>query len=364
VDDDRRPDPTVRVLEDFVRRVSDEVLVPPFTPGTRRLGSGPRGAGRRRVLAGVLVSLVVVGAVAVAVVYGPRSSGNRPAAVGGSSRAVATFVPVGSSVPGRQLEDDASRLTRRLHDDGDAAATALVRGHRVVVVGGTGLPVPATELIASGTVQFRPALCASAPYTLTTPTSSTTATASTTTGTGGGSLPSTCSAPVYFLRTPNLEVATPTGTSNISSIPLDPVLAGYRSSTPAYDDSHPDNPVLIPLVGGGGERYLLGASGMDGSAVASASAAFQSPEWVVNVTLTGSGAATWDDLAQANFHEIIGIDLDGRVLSAPLIEPSQSTFTSFDGRLQISGDFTERSARELAAVLNSGPLAAPLRPAP
>ena len=65
-------------------------------------------------------------------------------------------------------------------------------------------------------------------------------------------------------------------------------------------------------------------------------------------------------LAEKYFHEIIGIDLDGRAVSAPLIEPSGSSFTSFGGRKQISGDFNKTTAEELAAVLDSGPLAAPL----
>ena len=47
-------------------------------------------------------------------------------------------------------------------------------------------------------------------------------------------------------------------------------------------------------------------------------------------------------------------------MSAPLIEPSQSTFTSFGGRMQIGGDFNKLTADELAAVLNSGPLVTPL----
>lgn len=160
---------------------------------------------------------------------------------------------------------------------------------------------------------------------------------------------------------PTLIVDTSTGTSNIASIPLDPALTPYNSSSPAYNDGNPHKPVLIPLDDGGGERYLVGPSELSGSVVEATEAVFQSPNWVVNITLTGRGAVAWDTMAQKYFHEIIAIDLDGRIVSAPLTQPSQSSFISFAGRVQISGNFDQRSAQELAADLDSGPLAAALR---
>jgi preprotein translocase subunit SecD len=153
---------------------------------------------------------------------------------------------------------------------------------------------------------------------------------------------------------PTLTVDTSTATSNEGSIPPDPVLTDYPSTTPAYDDAHPKVPVLIPAVGGG--RFLLGPSEMSGTEVASAQASFQSPDWVVNATLTTSGATKWDTLAQKYFHEIIGIDLDGSVISAPLTQPSSAQFSSFDGKVQISGSFTQASAQSLSLDLNYGSL--------
>ena len=175
-------------------------------------------------------------------------------------------------------------------------------------------------------------------------------------------MPAGCSSPRYSLLAPDLVVTTDTGSSNIDSIPPDPALAAVPTSTPAYDESHPGDPVLVPLLGGGGERYLLGLSELNGSVVARASASFQSPNWVVNVDLTSAGSAQWDELTQKYFHEIIGIDLDGQLISAPLVQPSQSTFSSFAGKVQISGSFTRQSAQALAAELNSGPMATALTP--
>jgi preprotein translocase subunit SecD len=69
-------------------------------------------------------------------------------------------------------------------------------------------------------------------------------------------------------------------------------------------------------------------------------------------------------MSKKYFHEIIGIDVDGLVVSDPLTLPSQATWTSFGGRVQISGSFGKRSAEELAASLDSGPYAASLRVRP
>ena len=221
------------------------------------------------------------------------------------------------------------------------------------MLGGTKLPIPESDLLESGTLQFRPALCIADPY------------GPSTHKALPGPLPSACSEQ-YSLQAPTL-ITTPSPSSaqgyhsNLDNIAPDPALTTYPSTTPGHNDAEPRRTVLLPVVGGGGLRYLLGPSGLSGSAVASAQALFQNPAWVVNVTLTAMGAVEWNALAQRYFHEIIGIDFDGQLVSAPLTEPTQSEFASFAGRVQISGDFDKRSAEELAANLDSGPLAVPLR---
>jgi preprotein translocase subunit SecD len=241
-------------------------------------------------------------------------------------------------------------IRNRVDGAGVSGANVNSQGGDVVVqLPGLKNPQAVIKLInQTAQLTFRPALCQVAPYTK--PTKPTKL----------GALPSACSASTYSIQAPTLTVDTSTGTSNITSIPLDPTLAPYRTSTAEYDDTHPKLPVLIPLQGGGGERYLLGPAALNGTIVASAQASFQSPNWVVNATLTGKGAGEWDALAQKYFHEIIGIDLDGQIVSAPLTQPSLATFTSFAGRVQISGNFTQQSAQNLALDLNYGSLPVPL----
>jgi hypothetical protein len=83
VHDDQRPDPTDRLLTEFVQQVSDDVVPPPFTPADRRSDGGRRWPWSSRIV------LTAVGAVAVAaalvallVVDGPRSADTPPVVTG------------------------------------------------------------------------------------------------------------------------------------------------------------------------------------------------------------------------------------------------------------------------------------------
>ncbi|MGP8007612.1 MAG: protein translocase subunit SecD [Acidimicrobiales bacterium] len=143
-------------------------------------------------------------------------------------------------------------------------------------------------------------------------------------------------------------------TSN-SNIPDDPQFETYPSTT-SSDDAKGAT-VLLPGTGAAsGVRYVLGPAGLTGTAVKSASAQLQSGQWTVNIVLTSSGATQWDTLASQQFHAIIGIDLDGQVISAPITQPTQGSFTSFNGQVQISGSFTETQAKLIATDLTYGAL--------
>jgi preprotein translocase subunit SecD len=82
----------------------------------------------------------------------------------------------------------------------------------------------------------------------------------------------------------------------------------------------------------------------------------------VNYTLTKTGSPAWDTVAKNNFHQALAIELDGVVQSAPFIQPGQSTFTSFAGSGEISGQFTEQGAKNLAIAMEFGALPVRLNP--
>ena len=85
---------------------------------------------------------------------------------------------------------------------------------------------------------------------------------------------------------------------------------------------------------------------------------------MVDYTLAGAaGSALWDKVAQENFHQLLGIELDGQVYSAPIIQPTQASFTSFDGKGEISGNLTQADAQNLAQAMNFGALPVTLKAA-
>jgi preprotein translocase subunit SecD len=132
------------------------------------------------------------------------------------------------------------------------------------------------------------------------------------------------------------------------------------STTPA-DQDLPENPVVLPLMEDGKvvRRLSLGPAELTGKAVSTARATFaqQGGQWAVDFEMTGEGAEQFDQLAARNLNKQVAIVLDGVVQSAPVIQQAE-----FNGKGQISGDFTEREAKDLALVLRYGSLPVELVP--
>ena len=172
-----------------------------------------------------------------------------------------------------------------------------------------------------------------------------------------GALP-TCSAATQLTKA-NLQVTPDSsnvnGYTQNSNISEDPAFETYKS-TPALSDNKNDTVLLPGTAAEGSGRYVLGPAQMTGTAVKSASAQLNNGQWAVNLVLTGPGSTTWDNLAKQQFHAIIGIDLDGQVISAPITQPTQQSFTPFNGQVQISGSFTEDEAKTLATEFTYGAL--------
>jgi preprotein translocase subunit SecD len=248
-----------------------------------------------------------------------------------------------------EMDTTVNIITNRVNALGASGATVASQGGNVVVQL-PGVKNPNAIIAAIGrTAQlyFRPVLCLAGPYT------------GTSTLGASGALPQ-CGAQ-YQTTAANLAV-TPNSSASAgytsNNIGPDPQFGAYRATTPAGDLG--ERTVLlasIPSSGGAANRFVCGPAQLTGTAVASAQAVFlQSSQWAVEYTLTSAGSAKWDQVAQANFHAMVAIDLDALVQSAPLIQPSQATFTSFQGKGQISGNFTEAGAKNLALALNYGAL--------
>jgi preprotein translocase subunit SecD len=129
---------------------------------------------------------------------------------------------------------------------------------------------------------------------------------------------------------------------------------------PGFNDATDPNKVT--------EIYQLGPADATGNILSDANASLdpQTAKWTVNPRF--KAGADGIDQFNASAKKCKppstscptgqqAITLDGRVISAPRIEPDQQTFTPFDAdRVQISGNFTEDSAKELATQLKYGAL--------
>jgi hypothetical protein len=201
-------------------------------------------------------------------------------------------------------------------------------------------PTRASVAVASRpTVLIRPVLCFAWPYLANQKES--------------GALPPCAVA--YQLTTTALNVVpTPSNGGYSENNPNpDPTFAGYPSSA---GDS-PTHTVLIQGLAGGpatAQRFLLGPSEIRLSAADVTSASAHKDrigQWVVSVHLSTGGAAAFDRIAEENFHQLLAIDVGGKVVSVPLIQPTQTSFTSFDGAMEISGALSAANARAVAAAV-------------
>lgn len=343
-------------IEQRLRRTFQVVAEQPVTPlgdsePWRHATVGSPSRRRSRIFGSGLAIVVVLALVVLGVTYGPRSSRPTPTtpsglggAPTGSLRAV--FAPT-TSLSAAMLEEAAATMATRLHTLGDTHARATVSGSSIVITSPKFSGAQMQLIGSMGSLEVRPVLCG-APV-----------------PTAGATQPAASSpaCEASYATTPsNLDVNTTTG-QPAHQIGPDPVFATV-ASTPAQDDE-PAHSVLLPAdpLAGAQQypRFVLGASQFGNAGIASAQARDDQTidQWTIGITLTPAGATTWNAVALLNFHAYLAFVLDGQVLSAPLIEPQNSTFASFGNQQEISGNFTSTIAKTIAAVLASGPLPGP-----
>lgn len=299
----------------------------------------------RRLLRAAVLGLVVV--VFTSGVGAAASSSMRPSRSAAKQLSI-VFKPA-RKASNATLDVTVRILTHRLNTLGLRTASARRRGGQVVVL------LPDTrkgerfgDIIGeTGRVLLRSALCGAPAFAGRTSSNAKTASAP---------LPA-CTAS-SALTASNLRDTPSSGTTfHASTIPTDAALAVYPSTSPTAEKATKSD--LLPAIKGAGQyaRYLVGSAAMTNRAFASAVAEKTSlGRWVVSYTLTSTGTSKWEEFAHERFHEIVAVELDGTVESAPLIEPSQSAFVSFRGRGEIAGNLTELEAQGLALAMRFGPL--------
>jgi preprotein translocase subunit SecD len=242
------------------------------------------------------------------------------------------------------MQEVVTILSNRVNGLGVSGAQVNLQGKDVVVsVPGVHDARKVLQLVGeTAQLLFRPVICQAAVGTKLAPL-------------GKKALP-TCAA-AYQMTEANLAVTPANNVAGFTSNNLqpDPAFTDLASTQPSSD--LPKDSVLLPLLGQPSVRYVLGPSELTGQSIKKAVAQQdQTGAWVVNYTLTSTGSPLWDKVASENFHRLLAIELDGVVQSAPIIQATQSAFSSFQGTGQISGSFTEASAKNLALAMNFGAL--------
>ena len=177
--------------------------------------------------------------------------------------------------------------------------------------------------------------------------------ASAVTTTAVESASSTTAAPAADVTTTTLVPLTSSGAPTTTVAPQAP------------DISFTNEPDKVALLNGrDGFVYYAGPSTADGQVFKNdAAAEISNGGWSVTVGLKdgSEGEGRWNALANECFSKSqtcptgqIAIVLDGEVISAPVVQTN-----NFSGSVQITGDFSEREARDLAKILEFG--AVPVR---
>jgi preprotein translocase subunit SecD len=267
-------------------------------------------------------------------------------------------------VPQAQLEQTVNILNNRVNGLGVSGAQVSTTGTDQVTVSIPGVNDAASVLAQIGKtarLYFRPVLCETTSSAIltqaTTKTKKNTKPAKATSGNA---------------KLPTCAAATATTAANLGVSPSNPngkAISPDESfslitNTTTDAKGYANRSVLLPSIAPDGNasatlpRFVLGPEQMTGEAIKSATAQQdQTGNWVVNYTLNGSAnSQLWDSVAEKNFHALLGIELDGIVYSAPIIQPGQAAFSSFDGQGQISGNLTQTDADQLAQALNFGSL--------
>jgi len=121
---------------------------------------------------------------------------------------------------------------------------------------------------------------------------------------------------------------------------------------PLVGNDDPNLP-LVTCAQDGTERYILEPSFLDGERIDNAvsGANPKGPGYVINLSFDSDGSKTWADFTSANVGQRAAFTLDSKVVSAPNINEA-----ILGGNTEISGQFTQKSAADLANILKYGSL--------
>jgi preprotein translocase subunit SecD len=266
---------------------------------------------------------------------------------GGTEIILAPKVESGATPSAEQIQQAVAIIRQRVDASGVSEAEISTQGGTNVVVSIPGTPDKETlnRIESSAKLEFRPVLVAdAAPTTSATPTD---------TSTPAPDLSTTPTAPPT--NASDLSWVTPALQDQFNNFRCDSPEAESANSAPA------DKPLLA--CEDNTAKYILGPVEVTGEMISDASSGIATTQtgastgqWVVNIVFNGEGTQKFADVttrlnALTGAQNQFAIVLDGQVISAPT---TNAVIT--DGRPQISGSFTQDSAKTLADQLKFGAL--------
>jgi preprotein translocase subunit SecD len=270
---------------------------------------------------------------------------------GGTQIILAPKLESGDTVTQDQLDQAVSIIRQRVDASGVSEAEISTQGAQNIVVAIPGVPDNETlqRIEASAKLEFRPVIYTSAAAT----------------SAADGSTP----APVPTEGLSTTPTASPTDASDPSWV-TEALFAEYQnfdcaSLGAASTNVAPADEPLITCQDDNSYKFILGPVEVSGETISDATSGLISTsqgastgQWGVFITFNEVGTQQFADVTQRLYgfpdtdpRNRFAIVLDGRVISAPT---TQGVIT--DGKPQISGSFTQESAKTLADQLKFGAL--------
>ena len=168
------------------------------------------------------------------------------------------------------------------------------------------------------------------------------------------------------LKDPDQAVAVIGQTAQLAFHPVLGVDGDGQTTSPTTPAPGGDNRLVLPDEDGNPIR--LGPPPLTGDGVSTAKAAFPGGGWQVEIEFRGNGQATWETLtgkaACAPYGDPtrrIAITLDEQVISSPQVGPEVRCNEGITGGTTvITGDFSNKEAKELALLIRAGALPVPV----
>jgi preprotein translocase subunit SecD len=271
---------------------------------------------------------------------------------GGTTVTLTAKTPNGKAPAKEDLELARQIIEQRVNGLGVAEAEVVTEGNSNIVISVPGdNGDQARQLGQTAQLRFRPVVQAPQPAT---PAASSSATPTPT----DGATPTGAATPTGSAAAGATTSAGPTPTAAPDAPPVTQEQAAATLATLTCDKSAPgtvDRPddYVAACDKDGTVKYLLGPAILEGTDVTNATAGTRTNTgaWVVNLTLNSSGSDAWATYTAANVGKQVGITLDGKVVSAPTINGAIP-----GGKTEISGNFNQTTATELANQLKYGAL--------